>query len=431
MDGFAYRGARLHAEGVDLKLLAERFGTPCFVYSRSILEQGWRAFDEAFAPRPHLVCYAVKANGNLAVLNVLARLGSGFDIVSGGELARVLAAGGTPERIVFSGVGKSDDELREALRVGVGTFNVESGDELERLSALAREARKAAAIALRVNPDVDAKTHPYITTGLRESKFGVPMESALALYERAASLPGIAVSGVAFHLGSQLTEMSPYVQALARVLELIDRLTARGIAIAHLDIGGGLGIRYRDESPPAAGVLAEAVSAALANRRLEIRVEPGRAIVGNAGVLLTRVVCLKHVDSKSFAVVDAAMNDLIRPALYQSWHDVVPVDEPGRGAAPGHRPRLFDVVGPVCETSDFLAKERLLDLKVGDVLAVRSTGAYGFCMSSNYNARPRACEIMVDGRESHLVRARETIESLFAGESTLPARDGSASRLAG
>ncbi len=414
MDYFLYRDGELFAEDVPLAAIAAEHGTPCYVYSRATLERHWQAFDAALAGRPHRICYAVKANSNLAVLNVLARLGSGFDIVSVGELERVLAAGGNPARVVFSGVGKRADEMRRALDVGIGCFNVESEAELERLDAVAGEAGRVAPVALRVNPDVDARTHPYISTGLKENKFGIDIEAAPAVYARAAALPHLRVVGIDCHIGSQLTDTAPFVAALDRVLGLVDRLAAEGIAIEHLDVGGGLGVRYRDERPPLPDVYARALAERLGDRSVELFIEPGRAIAANAGVLLTRVEYLKGTPHKSFAVVDAAMNDLMRPALYEAWQEIVPV-RPRADAG-----RRYDVVGPVCETGDFLGKERELAVQAGDLLAVRSAGAYGFSMSSNYNSRPRAAEVMVDGARTYLVRARERIADLMAGEQRLP-----------
>jgi diaminopimelate decarboxylase len=415
MDHFNYRGESLFAEDVPLADIAERFGTPCYVYSRATLERHWHAFDHAFAHHPHLIGFAVKANSNLAVLNVLARLGSGFDIVSVGELERVLAAGGDPRRVIFSGVGKRVDEIRRALEVGIRCFNVESEPELERIDAVAGELDRRAPVSLRVNPDVDARSHPYISTGLRENKFGIDIHAAQAVYQRAASMPHIRVVGIDCHIGSQLTELSPFLDALDRVLALADQLRQRGIDIAHLDLGGGLGIRYTDEQPPEPAAYAEALSERLGERPYEIILEPGRAIAGNAGVLLTRVEYLKPTATHRFAIVDAAMNDLLRPALYQAVQEIVPVRRRDDIAM-----QAWDVVGPVCETGDFLGKGRSLALAVGDLLAVRSSGAYGFTMSSNYNSRPRLAEVMVDGGEAHLVRGRESLEDLFAGETVLP-----------
>ena len=417
MESFHYAGGTLLAEGVSLEAVAERFGTPCYVYSRAAIESAWKELDGALGARPHLVCYAVKANGNLAVLDLLARLGSGFDIVSGGELERVLAAGGGPAKVVFSGVCKTEQEMRRALDVGIRCFNVESEAELERLARVAASAGRRAPVSVRVNPDVDARTHPYISTGLRRNKFGVPVPQARALYGRAAELDSLSVVGIDCHIGSQLTSLAPHVEALERILELVDQLGEDGIAIHHLDPGGGLGIRYRDEQVPSMQAFAAALESRLAGRDLELLVEPGRCIVGNAGVLLTRVEYLKQGAEQGFALVDAAMNDLLRPALYDAWHDIVPVREPPADTAT----RLVDVVGPVCETADFLGRGRELGVAEGDLLAVRSAGAYGFAMSSNYNARPRAAEVMVDGERMHLVREREQIAQLYAGERALPA----------
>lgn len=408
---FVQKDGELHAEQQALTALAAQYGTPTYVYSRAALEQHWKAFDDAFSPHPHLVCYAVKANSNLAVLNVLARLGSGFDIVSGGELARVLAAGGRADKTVFSGVGKTVEEIRYALESGIRCFNVESVSELQRISEIATALGKLAPISIRVNPDVDAQTHPYISTGLKENKFGIAIEDALAVYQQASQLPNLQIVGVDCHIGSQLTSVSPFVDALKRVLVLVDALAEQGIVVQHLDIGGGLGIRYRDETPPTPAEYAAAIKALLVGRNMEILLEPGRAIAGNAGILLTKVEYIKTGEAKRFAIVDAAMNDLLRPALYQSWMAIEAV-KPRTGEAEYD----FDIVGPVCETGDFLGKDRRLAIQSGDLLAIRSAGAYGFTMSSNYNSRPRAAEIMVDGATMHVARQRETIESLFAGE---------------
>ncbi len=415
MEAFSYRDGQLFAEGVALPALAQRFGTPTYVYSRAHIEAQYRAYADALSGMPHLVCFAVKANSNLGVLNVLARLGAGFDIVSRGELERVLAAGGKPERIVFSGVGKTRDDMRRALEVGVHCFNVESTDELERLQLVAAELGVIAPVSLRVNPDVDAGTHPYISTGLKENKFGIAIADAEAVYARADELSNLEVIGVDCHIGSQLTTLPPFLDALDRLLALIDRLAVRGIRIRHLDLGGGLGVRYRDEQPPLAGDYIKAVRQRIEGRDLALVFEPGRSIVANAGLLLTRVEYLKHTEQKDFAIVDAAMNDLIRPALYQAWMDVVPV-QPRNGEV-----RHYDIVGPICETGDFLAKERPLALAEGDLLAVRSAGAYGFVMSSNYNTRGRAAEVLVDGDQAFEVRRRESVQELYAGESLLPA----------
>lgn len=415
MDHFNARAGLLHAEDVPLTEIADRFGTPCYVYSRATLERHWRAFDRAFRDRPHLICFSVKANANLAVLDVLARLGSGFDIVSVGELERVLAAGGDPSRVIFSGVGKRADEIRRALEVGIRCFNVESEPELQRLDRIAGELGVIAPVSLRVNPDVDAQTHPYISTGLKENKFGIDIRTAETVYRQAAELPHLRVTGIDCHIGSQLTDLAPFIDALGRVLVLADRLVEIGIPVAHLDLGGGLGIRYRDEHPPEPAAYAAALNHLLADRPYEIILEPGRAIVGNAGVLLTRVEYLKHTDHRHFAILDAAMNDLLRPALYQAKQEIVPVR-----ADSDAEPVCYDLVGPVCETADFLGKSRTLALQEGDLLAVRGSGAYGFTMSSNYNSRPRAAEVLVDGEQAHLVRARETLADLFAGEQRLP-----------
>lgn len=414
MNAFEYRAGQLFAEGVALSALAAQFGTPTYVYSRAHIEAQFRSYADALAGTEHLICFAVKANSNLGVLNVLARLGAGFDIVSRGELERVLAAGGAANKIVFSGVGKSREDMRRALEVGVHCFNVESTDELERLQLVAAELGVKAPISLRVNPDVDAGTHPYISTGLKENKFGISISDAPAVYARAASLPNLNIIGVDCHIGSQLTSLSPFLDALDRVLLLVDNLAAQGIQIRHLDLGGGLGVQYRDEQPPLAGEYMAAVRERIQGRDLALVFEPGRYIVANAGVLLTRVEYLKHTEHKDFAIVDAAMNDLIRPALYQAWMDVVAVT-PRQAPA-----RQYDIVGPICETGDFLAKDRTLALAEGDLLAVRSAGAYGFVMSSNYNTRGRAAEVMVDGEQAHLVRRRETLAELYAGESLLP-----------
>ena len=414
MDAFNYRDGELFAEGVALSAIAERFGTPTYVYSRAHIEAQYLAYADALAGTPHLVCFAVKANSNLGVLNVLARLGAGFDIVSRGELERVLAAGGQADKIVFSGVGKTRDDMRRALEVGVHCFNVESTDELERLQVVAAELGVRAPISLRVNPDVDAGTHPYISTGLKENKFGIAIADAEDVYIRAAQLPNLEVVGVDCHIGSQLTTLPPFIDALDRLLGLIDRLGDCGIYLRHIDLGGGLGVRYRDEEPPLAGDYIKAVRERIDGRDLALVFEPGRFIVANAGVLLTQVEYLKHTEHKDFAIVDAAMNDLIRPALYQAWMDVTAV-RPRDNAA-----RAYDIVGPICETGDFLAKDRQLALEEGDLLAVHSAGAYGFVMSSNYNTRGRCAEVLVDGDQAFEVRRRETVAELFAGESLLP-----------
>lgn len=415
MDYFNYRNNRLYAEDVDLMELAATYGTPCYVYSRATIERHWHAFDDVFKGRDHLVCYAVKANSNIAVLNILARLGSGFDIVSVGELERVLHAGGDPKKVVFSGVGKTKAEISRAIDVGIHCFNVESEEELERINGIAGQMGERTRISLRLNPDVDARTHPYIATGLKENKFGIDVASAQSIYRHAADLSHIDVVGMDCHIGSQLTQVEPFIDAVERLLELADTLKDAGIGLQHIDIGGGLGITYRDEEPPSPERYAQRLLEKFADREYAIFIEPGRAIAGNAGILLTSVEYLKHGPHKNFAIVDAGMNDLVRPALYDAWQAIIPVvphdDEPS------HR---YDVVGPVCETGDFLGKDRELAIRAGDVLAVRSAGAYGFVMSSNYNSRPRAAEVMVDGAQMHLVRPREQPPALFAGEQMLP-----------
>jgi len=411
MDYFNYRGGKLYAEEVDLGILAETYGTPCYVYSRATLERHWHAFDRAFKNHPHLVCYAVKANSNISVLSVLASLGSGFDIVSGGELERVLRAGGLPEKVVFSGVGKTVTEMRRALEVGIRCFNVESQAELQRLNQIAAEMGKRAPVSIRVNPDVDAKTHPYISTGLKENKFGIDIDVATEVYVEAAALPHLEVIGIDCHIGSQLTETAPFVDALQRLMVLVERLRDKEIHLQHIDIGGGLGVRYDDEMPPEPEAYVGALNQVLGDTTIEIIVEPGRAIAANAGILLTRVGYLKNTANKHFAIVDAAMNDLLRPALYNAWQEILPV-QPRQDEAV----QSYDIVGPICETGDFLGKNRLLALRQGDLLVARSSGAYGFVMSSNYNSRPRAAELMVDGENVAVVRRRETIDDLLALE---------------
>jgi diaminopimelate decarboxylase len=414
MNAFNYRDGELFAEGVALSAIAERFGTPTYVYSRAHIEAQYRSYTDALQGVEHLVCFAVKANSNLGVLNALARMGAGFDIVSGGELERVLAAGGRADRVVFSGVGKTREDMRRALEVGVHCFNVESTDELERLQVVAAEMGKVAPVSLRVNPDVDAGTHPYISTGLKENKFGIAIADAEAIYVRAAQLPNLEVVGVDCHIGSQLTTVEPFLDALDRLLDLVDRLADCGIHLRHLDLGGGVGVRYRDEEPPLVADYIKAIRERVGDRDLALVFEPGRYIVANAGALLTRVEYLKHTEHKDFAIIDAAMNDLIRPALYQAWMGVSAVTpRDGEG-------RAYDLVGPICETGDFLAKDRQLNLAEGDLLAVQSAGAYGFVMSSNYNTRGRCAEILVDGDQAFEVRRRETIAELYAGESLLP-----------
>ena len=415
MDHFEYRNGQLFAEDVAVADIARAHGTPCYIYSRATLERHWHAFNDAFGTQPHLVCYAVKANSNIAILNLFARLGSGFDIVSVGELERVLRAGGDPSKVVFSGVSKKSSEIRRALEVGIRCFNVESEPELARINAVAGEMGKIAPISLRVNPDVDAQTHPYISTGLKENKFGIEISRAEEVYLKAAALPHLNVVGIDCHIGSQLLTLSPFMDALQRVLALAERLAAQGVKVHHLDIGGGLGVRYRDDQ--IAPTPAEYMAQLFTDERLreyEIFVEPGRAIAANAGILVTEVEFLKMAEYKNFAVIDAAMNDLIRPALYSAWHEIIPV-VPREGET-----ATYDIVGPVCETGDFLGKERDLNIQAGDLLAVRSSGAYGFTMASNYNTRPRAVEIMVDGTTVNVIRQRETLDDLMHGEFILP-----------
>ena len=419
MTAFALKNGVLHAESVALPSIADQFGTPAYVYSRAALEGSLREFHDVLGSHPAgkgaLVCYAVKANSNLAILNVFARLGAGFDIVSGGELQRVLAAGADPKKVVFSGVGKTAEEMKLALEVGIFCFNVESAPELERLNEVAGQCGKKAPISLRVNPNVDPKTHPYISTGLKGAKFGVAYDQALDLYRRAAALPNIEVAGIDCHIGSQLLDPSPFVEALDRILALVDQMAAEGIKIHHLDLGGGLGIKYNAEQvqPTVASYLTPLLDK-LAGRGLQVVLEPGRRLVGNAGLLLTKIEFLKQGEAKNFAIIDAAMNDLMRPALYEAWHDILPV-VPRSGEA-----HAYDVVGPVCETGDFLGQDRPLCVQPGDLLAVMSAGAYGMAMASNYNTRPRAVEVMVDGEQIHVIRQRETVEQLYAGESILP-----------
>lgn len=414
MNIFTHHEGVLHAESISLETIARDFGTPCYVYSRAALENSFREFARACASRDVLICYAMKANSNLAILNLFARLGAGFDIVSTGELARVIAAGGDPGKVVFSGVGKSEAELRAALNAGILCFNVESEGELDRLSQIATAEKKMAPISLRVNPDVDAKTHPYISTGLKQNKFGIAHEEAPALYRKAAHLPGIKVVGIDCHIGSQLTEIAPFLAALDRVLDLVDRLQRAGIRLEHIDLGGGVGIRYRDEEPPSLTEYADALFKRLGRRKLKVLFEPGRVLVGNAGLMLTRIEYIKQNAAKRFAVVDAAMNDLMRPALYSAWHEIEAV-RPRNG-----KRQKYDVVGPICETGDFLGRNRHLAVESGDLLAIHSAGAYGMSMSSNYNSRPRAPEVLVDGSRIHLIREREQIAGLFAGERLIP-----------
>ena len=415
MDYFNYRNNELYAEAVAVQDIVATYGSPCYIYSRATLERHWNAFDLAFGEQAHLICYAVKANSNIALLNLLTRLGSGFDIVSLGELERVMAAGGDAKKIVFSGVGKREDEILAALKIGIRCFNIEVSDELDRINRLAGQLGVIAPVSFRVNPDVDANTHPYISTGLKENKFGIDIEQALTEYRRAATLPHINIIGIDCHIGSQLTETRPFLDALDKILDLVSILKADGIHLHHLDLGGGLGIRYNEEEPPEPAEYIAAVLKRLGKTDFEILLEPGRAIVGNAGVLVTQVEYLKPTAHKNFAIVDAAMNDLVRPSLYSAWQEIIPVNQ--QSNAPE---QVWDIVGPVCETGDFLGKDRALKLSQGDLLAIRSSGAYGFSMSSNYNSRPRVAEVMVDGDQVYLVRERESIAHLLAGEHLLP-----------
>ncbi|MCW8091064.1 diaminopimelate decarboxylase [Alteromonas sp. ASW11-130] len=415
MDFFQFKNEQLFAEDVPVNEIAEQHGTPLYVYSRATLERHWHAFNDAVGDHPHLICYAVKANSNLGVLSALAKLGSGFDIVSGGELARVIEAGGDPGKVVFSGVAKKTDEIRYALKQGIMCFNVESEPELQRISKVAQDMGKTASISLRINPDVDAGTHPYISTGLKANKFGIPRERAVAAYQLAHSLPNLEVVGMDCHIGSQLTQVKPFVDALERLLVLVDELTDLGIVLSHLDVGGGLGVKYATETPPHPKEYAAAMAEKMTGREnLKLILEPGRAIAANAGILVTQVEFVKEGDEKHFAIVDAAMNDLLRPSLYEAWQEIVQVEQ--KTTAPK---RLYDVVGPVCETGDFLGKDRELAVAAGDYLAVRGAGAYGFVMASNYNSRCRPAEVMVDGKSVHLVREREKLKDLWKGEHKL------------
>jgi diaminopimelate decarboxylase len=414
MDHFNYRDNILYAEEVPVAAVVREFGTPCFIYSRATLERHFNAYKQALSGIPSLICYAVKANSNLAVINVLARLGAGFDIVSGGELERVLMAGGSPDKIIFSGLGKTVVEIEKALSVGIHCFNVESMAELDRINEIAARLGKQAPISLRVNPDVDAQTHPYISTGLKENKFGIASERAIEVYQKAANMPNLKIIGIDCHIGSQLTELAPYLDTVDRLLEMVDQLSVIGIQLNHLDMGGGLGVNYNQESPPQPKDLAAAISEKIANRGLKLLMEPGRSIAANAGIFVTAVEYIKCTEHKNFAIIDGAMNDLLRPALYGAWQEIIPVlSREGKS-------RVYDVAGPVCESGDFLGKERPLCIEQGDLLAVRTAGAYGFAMSSNYNSRNRATEIMVDGETGHLVRRRETLEDQIKLETCLP-----------
>lgn len=415
MDYFQYQNNQLRAEQVSVADIAKQHGTPCYVYSRATIERHWKAFDKAAGDHPHMICYAVKANSNLGVLSVMAKLGSGFDIVSGGELERVIAAGGDPKKVVFSGVGKTSEEIALALNYEIHCFNVESPAELDRINQVAGELGKIAPISIRVNPDVDAKTHPYISTGLKANKFGIAREEAIAIYQKAHALPNLLVTGMDCHIGSQLTDITPFVDALDRLLVLVDELKVLGIEIKHLDVGGGLGVPYQDETPPHPDQYAEALATRMRERpELMLIFEPGRAIMANAGILVTKVEYLKQGTEKNFAIVDAAMNDLIRPSLYAAWQNIIPVQQNDRPVA------TYDVVGPICETGDFLGKDRELAIAPEDLLAVRSAGAYGFVMASNYNTRARPAEILVDDTTVHVVRKRETLQELWKDEYKLP-----------
>ena len=411
---FSLINGQLHVESVSLTDIASQFGTPCYVYSRAALEEAMDEFQRELEGLDSLICYAVKANSNLAILNIFARRGAGFDIVSIGELKRALAAGADPSKIVFSGVGKSTTEMAFALNTGIFCFNVESAAELDRLNQVAGSLGKKAPISLRINPNVDAKTHPYISTGLKENKFGIAYEDAKRIYQHAADLPNIEVTGIDCHIGSQLLDPAPFAEALQKLLQLIDRLSGIGIKLEHIDLGGGLGIRYQDEQPPTVHAYLQPMLQELRERKLKIILEPGRRLVGNAGVLVTRVEYLKAGEIKNFSIIDAAMNDLARVALYDAWHDIAPV------VPRNSHTRVWEIVGPICESSDFLGRNRPLALEPGDLLAVMSAGAYGMAMSSNYNTRPRVAEIMVDGQTTHLIRRRETVEELYSLESTLP-----------
>jgi diaminopimelate decarboxylase len=415
MDYFNYRENELFAEDIAVQDIVNKYGSPCYIYSRATLERHWHAFDKAFKEHPHLICYAVKANSNIGLLNLLARLGSGFDIVSLGELERVIAAGGDPKKIVFSGIGKREDEILAALKIGIRCFNIEVPDELDRINRLAEILGVIAPVSFRVNPNVDAKTHPYISTGLKENKFGIDIDQALTEYSRAATMPNINIIGIDCHIGSQLTETGPFLDALDKLLQLVLALKADNINLHHLDLGGGLGIRYNTEVPPEPADYIKLILERLGTTNFEILLEPGRAIVGNAGILVTQIEYLKPTAHKNFAIVDAAMNDLMRPSLYSAWQEIIPVIKNSNELE-----KRWDIVGPICETGDFLGKERMLKIAQGDLLAIRSSGAYGFSMSSNYNSRPRIPELMVDGNQVHVIRERESLVQLWNGEYLLP-----------
>jgi len=415
MEHFSYKDNSLQVEDASIASIVERYGTPCFIYSKAALEQNYQAYEKAFEGHSHLICYAVKANSNLAVLNVLAKLGAGFDIVSGGELDRVIAAGGDTKKVTFSGLGKTTQEIYKALDKGIHCFNIESEAELFRINEIAVNKSQVAPISIRVNPDVNAETHPYISTGLKENKFGLSMEKAIQLYLHATKMKGICIKGLDFHIGSQLTSIKPILDALDRILTLNDQLISRDIIIEHINIGGGLGVTYEDEIPPTPNELILAVKEKLHSIDLKIVVEPGRSIAANAGILVTKVEYLKNHEEKNFAIIDGAMNDLIRPALYGAWQKIVPVKK-----TEGNENTTYDIVGPICESADVLGKSRSLNINAGDLLAIKSAGAYGFVMSSNYNTRPRAPEIMISGSEIHLIRERETVSALFQNEYLLP-----------
>ncbi len=415
MDYFNYRENELFAEDIAVQDIVNKYGSPCYIYSRATLERHWHAFDKAFKEHPHLICYAVKANSNIGLLNLLARLGSGFDIVSLGELERVIAAGGDPKKVVFSGIGKREDEILAALKIGIRCFNIEVPDELDRINRLAEILGVIAPVSFRVNPNVDAKTHPYISTGLKENKFGIDIDQALTEYSRAATMPNIKIIGIDCHIGSQLTETGPFLDALDKLLQLVLALKADNINLHHLDLGGGLGIRYNTEVPPEPADYIKLILERLGTTNFEILLEPGRAIVGNAGILVTQIEYLKPTAHKNFAIVDAAMNDLMRPSLYSAWQEIIPVIKNSNELE-----KRWDIVGPICETGDFLGKERMLKIAQGDLLAIRSSGAYGFSMSSNYNSRPRIPELMVDGNQVHVIRKRESLVQLWNGEYLLP-----------
>ena len=415
MEHFSYKDNNLLVEDASVASVAEKYGTPCFIYSKAALEQNYHAYEKAFEDHSHLICYAVKANSNLAVLNILSKLGAGFDIVSGGELDRVIAAGGDPKKVTFSGLGKTTQEIYKALDAGIHCFNIESEAELLRINEIAVNNSQVAPISIRVNPDVNAETHPYISTGLKENKFGISMEKAIQLYLHATEMKGICIKGLDFHIGSQLTSIRPILDALDRILTLNEQLISRDVIIEHINIGGGLGVTYEDEIPPTPNELILAVKEKLHGLDLKIVVEPGRSIAANAGILVTKVEYLKNHEEKNFAIIDGAMNDLIRPALYGAWQKIVPVKK-----AAGNESTAYDIVGPICESADALGKNRSLNINAGDLLAIKSAGAYGFVMSSNYNTRPRAPEIMINGSEVHLIRERETVSDLFQNEYLLP-----------